>query len=190
MKRNPLFLTQAAIIAAAYIVLTLPFAQFSFGQIQFRLSEALTVLAALTPSAIPGLFIGCLLTNTFFNPSPLGLIDILFGSLATLLASILTWALARRLLQNELAADNRQGNHSVKNAGQMIRTALVIAPAVVVNALVVGGYLPFLLLEEPVTLPVVLSFMFWIFASEAVVVYLIGWPLLGGLRRTRIIRQP
>jgi hypothetical protein len=66
----------------------------------------------------------------------------------------------------------------------------VLAPAVVLNALIVGGYLPFLLLEEPVTVPIVLSFMFWIFASEAVVVYAIGWPLLGGLKRTRIIRQP
>ncbi len=88
-----MFLTQAAVIAAAYVVLTLPFAQFAFGMIQFRLAEALTVLAAMTPAAIPGLFLGCLLANTL-NPMSLGPVDIILGSLATLISAVVTWKLS------------------------------------------------------------------------------------------------
>lgn len=67
MKKNNkvIFLTQAAMIAALYVVLTLLAAAFglSSGVIQVRFSEALTVLAFFTPAAIPGLFIGCILAN-------------------------------------------------------------------------------------------------------------------------------
>ena len=55
-----LFLVQSAMIAAIYVVLTIVFAPISFGQIQFRIAEALTILPAFTPAAIPGLFVGCL----------------------------------------------------------------------------------------------------------------------------------
>ena len=180
MKKSPLFLTQAAVIAAAYIVLTLPFAQFAFGQIQFRLAEALTVLAALTPAAIPGLFIGCLLTNAFFNPSPLGLVDILLGSTATLIAAALTWWLSR-LLADKL---------DQTKVSRFMRIVLILLPPVLVNALVVGTYLPYLVLQETVTFGIIMSFVVWIFISEAIVVYLIGWPLMLGLKRAKIIRIP
>lgn len=169
MKSKTIYLTQAAIIAAAYVVLTLPFAQFSFGQIQFRLAEALTVLAALTPAAIPGLFLGCLLTNTIY-PSGLGLVDIIFGSLATLIAAFLTWRLSRRLAP----------------AKTWWAAAITILPPVIVNALVVGFYLPFLLPDTQPSILVVATFMLSIALSESVVVYAIGWPLLLGLRKTRI----
>ena len=53
-----LFLVQSAMIAAIYVVLTIVFAPISFGQIQFRIAEALTILPAFTPAAIPGLFVG------------------------------------------------------------------------------------------------------------------------------------
>ena len=58
-----LFLVQSAMIAAIYVVLTIVFAPISFGQIQFRIAEALTILPAFTPAAIPGLFVGCLIGN-------------------------------------------------------------------------------------------------------------------------------
>lgn len=180
MKKSPLFLTQAAVIAAAYVVLTMPFAQLAFGQIQFRLGEALTVLAALTPAAIPGLFIGCLLTNTFFNPSPLGLVDILFGSAATLIAAALTWWFSRLLANRMLSTE----------VTRFFRGVLILLPPVIVNAIVVGTYLPFLILEDTITFGVILSFVIWIFISEAIVVYLIGWPLMLGLKRAKIVRIP
>ena len=65
MKTNNkvLFMTQAAMIAAIYVVLCLVFEPISYGAIQTRVAEALTVLPFFTPAAIPGLFIGCLIAN-------------------------------------------------------------------------------------------------------------------------------
>ena len=57
------FLTQAAMIAAIYVVLTFVFAPISFGEVQIRIAEMLTVLPVFTPAAIPGLFVGCLIGN-------------------------------------------------------------------------------------------------------------------------------
>ena len=80
------FITQAAMIAAIYVVLTIFVSAFNLasGAIQVRISEALTVLPAFTPAAIPGLFIGCFISNLVSGCLPL---DILFGSLATLLGA-------------------------------------------------------------------------------------------------------
>ena len=83
-KKSVYLLTQGAAIAAIYIVLTLIFAPISFGPVQFRISEALCVLPFFTPAAIPGLFIGCLLSNLLCGAAPL---DIVFGSLATLIGA-------------------------------------------------------------------------------------------------------
>ena len=74
-------------IAALYIALTALFAPISFGAIQFRVSEALTLLPILTPAAVPGLFIGCLLSNLILG-APWQ--DVIVGSFASLLAAILT----------------------------------------------------------------------------------------------------
>lgn len=87
-KSKALFLTNSAIIAAAYAVLTLISASLGlgYGSVQLRISEALTVLPIFTPAAIPGLTIGCIIANVFsFNP-----IDMLVGTLATFFAAILT----------------------------------------------------------------------------------------------------
>lgn len=171
MKIKVRFITQAAVIGAAYLVLTLPFAQIAFGgPIQFRLSEALTVLAALTPAAIPGLFIGCLLANVF-NPQSLGLIDIIFGSLATFFAAWLTWH-----LQKLIMPDGRK----------IIRTLVILFPSVIINALVVGFYLPFLLPGQEIGFLIILGFMASIFISQAIVVYAIGMPFYFALIRTGI----
>ena len=88
-----LFMTQAAMIAAIYVVLTYLFAPFGFGEFQVRVSEALTILPAFTPAAIPGLFIGCLVGNILGGGIPL---DIAAGSIATLLGAIGTYALRNR----------------------------------------------------------------------------------------------
>jgi len=88
------FITQAAMIAAIYVVLTVFISAFNLasGAIQVRISEALTVLPAFTPAAIPGLFIGCLISNTVTGCVPL---DIVFGSLATLIGACGTYLLRR-----------------------------------------------------------------------------------------------
>ena len=91
IKQNPvLFMAQAAMVAAIYVVLTLLGASFSYGEVQVRISEALTILPVFTPAAIPGLFIGCLLSNILGGCI---LPDIIFGSLATLIGAIFTWLL-------------------------------------------------------------------------------------------------
>ena len=86
-KNNVLFLTQAAMIAALYVVLTFLSNAFGLasGAIQIRISEALTLLPYFTPAAVPGLFVGCLLSNVLTGCA---LFDVLFGSLATLLGAV------------------------------------------------------------------------------------------------------
>lgn len=96
MRRNQkvLFIVQAAMIAAIYVVLTYFINAFNLanGAIQVRISEALTILPVFTPAAIPGLFVGCLLSNILTGCMPL---DIVFGSLATLIGACGTYALRR-----------------------------------------------------------------------------------------------
>ncbi len=179
--RPVLYLTQAAAIAAAYVVLTLPLAQFAFGPVQFRLAEALTVLAALTPTAVPGLFLGCLLAN-LFNPQNLGPVDILGGSLTTLAAAAITWQLRRRWPEMILAP-----NRSRRSRRSWLHLLVCLSPSVLLNALVVGIYLPFLIPDLVVSVPVVLATMLSILLSQALVVYAIGLPLLLALLRTRFV---
>ena len=85
-------LTQAAAIAAIYVVLTLIFAPISFGAMQVRIAEALTILPLFTPVAIPGLFVGCLLANIIGGAV---IWDVVFGSLATLIGAVGGWLLRR-----------------------------------------------------------------------------------------------
>lgn len=87
-------ITTSAIIAALYAALTLLLAPISYGPIQCRVSEALTLLPMLMPQAIPGLFIGCLIANLYTGV----VLDIVFGSLATLLAAVGTYLLRRKPL--------------------------------------------------------------------------------------------
>ena len=90
--KKVLFMVQAAAIAAIYVVLTVLFAPFSFGEVQVRISEGLTVLPYFTPAAIPGLFIGCIIGNFMGGAIP---VDIICGSLATLLGALLSYLLRK-----------------------------------------------------------------------------------------------
>lgn len=72
-------------IAAAYVVLTVAFAPFSFKEIQVRISESLTILPIFTPAAVPGLAVGCLLANILGGAVAA---DVVFGSLATLIGAV------------------------------------------------------------------------------------------------------
>lgn len=122
------FITYASLIAALYTALTLiaviipGIGTISFGPIQIRFSEALTILPAFTPAAIPGLFIGCLISNIVGVSLGLGagILDIVFGSLATLLAAYLSYLLRSKKW-------------------------LVPLPPVVINAVVIGAILSYVL---------------------------------------------
>lgn len=93
--KNTKFIVQAAIIGALYATLTILLAPISYGQLQVRVAEALTILPVFTPAAIPGLFIGCIVANLYGG---YGIVDIVFGSLATLVAAYLTHKVSKRFL--------------------------------------------------------------------------------------------
>ena len=93
-----MFIVRSAVIAALYAALTLALYPISFGAVQFRVSEALTLLPIVMPEAIPGLFVGCLVSNLIGSATPW---DIIFGSLATLIAAILTYATRRNKILAE-----------------------------------------------------------------------------------------
>ena len=115
----------SGMIAALYASLTVALSPISFGPVQFRVAEALTLLPFFMPEAIPGLFIGCFLSNL---AGGLGLIDIIVGSGATLLAAWLTF--------------------------KMPSIWLAAVPPVVINAIAVGIYLG-LITETPVIFSII-----------------------------------
>lgn len=158
-----LFMANAGVIAALYTVLTLVLAPLSFGNIQFRASEALTLLPVFAPAAIPGLTIGCILSNAVgvaTGSNIAGWIDVIFGSAATLMAALLSRWL-RRMQWKGIPV-------------------LAIWPPVILNALIVGG-----------ELAVVYELPFWLCALEVgagelgVCVFL-GIPLVLALRKTKL----
>ena len=139
-------IARAAIIAALYAALTVLIMPASYGVMQFRVSEALTVLPVFTPAAIPGLFIGCIAANIV---SPVGLVDIVIGSAATLIAAVSTYCLRRK---NRL---------------------LALLPPVIANAVMVGAEL-YYFYNVDFSLP---ACMFWVGLGEAGACYLLGYPL-------------
>lgn len=145
------YLIQAAVIAAVYAALTLLLAPLSYGVLQVRVAEALTVLPCFTPAAVPGLFIGCVVANTI---SPMGIADLIFGSVASLIAAWLSYLLRSRPL-------------------------LVPAPPVVINAVVIGILLYFVY-GIPAPLPVCMA---WVAGGQIAACYILGYPLLCCLKK-------
>lgn len=127
--KNVSFLTQAAMIAAIYVVLTFVFAPISFGEVQVRIAEVLTILPIFTPAAIPGLFIGCVIGNLMGGAV---LVDIIFGSIATLIGAVGTYALRK--------------HHSVIAVLPPIVSNICIVPFVLYYAYGVALPIPFLML--------------------------------------------
>lgn len=93
MRKNIRYLTTAVMIAAMYVVLCIALRPFSYGEVQVRVAEALTILPYFTSAAIPGLFIGCIIANLLGGSI---ILDVVFGSLATLLAAIFTYLLRKQ----------------------------------------------------------------------------------------------
>lgn len=90
-NKKTIFITEAAVIAAIYTVLVIVFALTSFGPIQCRIAEALTILPYFTPAAIPGVALGCLLSGILVPGTHI--LDMIFGSLTTLIAAFLSYKL-------------------------------------------------------------------------------------------------
>ena len=94
-KITPQQIARIGFIAGLYVTFTFLLSAISFGPIQVRIAEALTLLPILYPEAIPALFLGCLLANLL---GPFGVVDIIFGSLTTLIAAFLTYYFRRSIL--------------------------------------------------------------------------------------------
>jgi len=158
---TPRFITTSALIAAIYAALTLfailtPFGYLSFGPLQIRFSEALTILPAFTPAAIPGLFLGCLISNAIGVSMGYGagLLDVIFGPLATLLAAYLSYLLRKKKW-------------------------LVPLPPVIINAVVVGAILSYV-----INLPLLVTMM-WVGLGQIGACYVLGMPLYFVLDKNR-----
>lgn len=164
-KTGTVYLVQAALIAAVYAVLTYALSPIAFGSQQIRFSEALTVLPVLTPAAIPGLTIGCVISNI---GSPYGIADIILGALATFLAACCTRA-AR--------------NIRIKN----LPVLSLIFP-VIFNGIIIG-------LEISYFLPESVSFFGFLASGggvalgEAISCYVLGLPLFAALNKTKIFNE-
>lgn len=156
---------EGALIAALYAALSVALAPLSFGQVQIRVAEALTLLPLFTPNAIWGVTVGCVLSNTigmFMGVNLLGFLDIIFGSLATLLAALLT-----------------RGLQKPKVNGLPVLAPL---PPVLLNAAVVGAELTFVTVNQwnP---KVFLLNAAYVGAGELLACYGLGLPLVWLLKR-------
>lgn len=104
MKKNHIrHLAEAAAIAALYTAISLALAAFTFGAVQVRVSEALSLLPIVTPLAIPGLTLGCFLSNLLgmvIGANPLGWLDMIVGTLATLLSTLFTRMFRKYRIKN------------------------------------------------------------------------------------------
>ncbi|MCD8049583.1 MAG: QueT transporter family protein [Clostridia bacterium] len=165
MKLTVKQIARGAIIAALYAVLCFFLQPFSYGSVQCRVSEALTVLPALLPEAIPGLFVGCFIAN-LLGGSSVALLDMILGSLTTLAAAFLT-----RMIYKKFNS-----------------FALSLLPPVVLNALIVGAYVPFIYTDgaTAATVPVVLFSMLTVGIGQAIVCYILGLPLGKALSKTKL----
>lgn len=155
-NKQVLRITQAAMIAAIYVVLTVFVSAFNLasGAIQVRISEALTILPVYTPAAVPGLFLGCLISNLVTGCMPL---DVVFGSLATLIGALGTYALRRNKW-------------------------LAPLPPVIANTIIVPFVLRYVYLAEG-AIP---FFMVTVGIGEVVSCYILGSILLHVLNRYKV----
>ena len=167
-RKRVVFLARAAVIAALYAGLTLALPMLSYGSsggIELRFAEALTLLPVLTPAAIPGLAAGCVLANL---GSPFGLVDIVFGSLASLLAALCAYWL---------------------RGVQLKRLPWLSALMPVLwNGVVVGAILACMLFDS-FTWANMLVMGGQVALSELLVCCALGLPLVALLRKTKLFQE-
>jgi len=144
MKRNSaLFITKAAVIAALYFALSMLSNAVGLcsGVIQCRISEALTILPAFLVEAIPGLAIGCLLTNIITSAT---IWDIIFGTGATLIGAIGTYLIGRLVRERALSSSvNMKSGRGILRI--VVLTAMFALPPIVSNAIIIPPVLKFAL---------------------------------------------
>jgi len=168
MKTNTRSIAAAAVIGALYAVLTIALAPISYGAVQFRVSEALCVLPYFLPSSAWGLFIGCAAANLITG----NIFDIIFGSLATLLAALCTAYFGR------------------KTPGSLNRLAACLMP-VIFNGIIVGAVITQAYNGMGIfsNLPVFFLNVAQVAMGEAAVLFIIGLPLMHYLPKRQFFRE-
>jgi uncharacterized membrane protein len=165
MNKKTLFVAQGAVIAALYTVLTVIAGSLNLasGVIQVRFSEALTILPAFTPAAIPGLFIGCVLSNIITGCAPL---DVIFGSIATLIGALGTWFLTHSYADNKWTFKNTKANY-----------VLAPLPPVLANTIIVPFILAYVYMNEGT----LWFFALTVGAGEIISCYILGLVLYSAI---------
>ena len=172
MKPTTRSLTRAALIAAVYLLLTILFQPISFGAVQFRISEALTLLPVLTVDAVPGLLVGCLLANLLGG----GVwYDVALGTIATLLAAICTRRLRHKLPLAALATRKLRNRPLAAAFMPVLFNGLIVGPVVYLAYVRAPG--------APISWPILFSSMATVALGELVVCYILGLLLLKVLNR-------
>ncbi len=172
MKKNSVYsIAQAAMIAALYAALTLALSPLSFGQVQIRFAEALTLLAVFSVPSIYGLTVGCLIANAVgfaMGVNILGAFDILFGTAATLIAAVLSY----------LTRNIRVGKLPFLSA---------LWP-VLINAVVIGGELSILFTNSLAPEPFLLNAAF-VAVGQLVPCVILGPLLVYTLEKTGLSKK-
>ena len=171
----------AALYAAATLIALLLLQGLAWGPVQFRISEAVCVVALLTPAAVPGLTVGCIIANLInmavSGTGALGLLDVVFGSCATLVGALICWKLRE--------------HPKVAVLGPVIANA-VIVPAYLPLLLQGLGYytIPFTTIAlDGLYLPMYLFGLVATGIGEALVMYVLGLPLLAALKRFGVLSR-
>ena len=172
MKTQTKKLTQSAMIAGLYAAVTFATFFMSFGAVQYRVSEALTILPVFTAAAVPGLSIGCALANLlgfFIGANPVGILDAVFGTAATLIAALITQRIG-------------------KSQKKWVRYLFAPLPAVLANAVIVSLEIC-LFFEGHISLDLFLINAALVGFGELVVCYALGLPLMLVLERGNLSKK-
>lgn len=164
-------LTAGALVAAVYVCLSIAplLNSLSYGPVQFRVSEALMTGCVISPACAAGVGIGCFLAN-LFSPYGANVFDLVFGTGATVLAAVLTYLLRRFFEKNKFTI------------------LLSPLPTIILNAVVVGSYLPYVT-GAGANLYAVLYCMLTVGLGEAAVLYILGIPLYYFMKRKKIFKD-
>ena len=172
LKANIRKIAFSGVIAALYAALTIAIAPVAYGPVQFRIAEALCILPFFFPFAVPGLFVGCIIANLL---SPYGILDVVAGSSASLLAALCTMWIGRLSTRESLAVK-----------------AMACFPPVIINAVFIGALIAYYMVgagEAKTFLPAFALNGLQVGFGQLVVLYALGFPIMIYLSKKRVIER-
>jgi len=161
----------AGLIAALYIALTIASYPLAYEAVQFRISEALTILPFFFPFAVPGIVVGVFISNLI---GPFGLVDAIVGGSASLIAALCTMWIGMRWREQKWSK------------------ALACFPPVLFNAIIIGAMIAYFMLSYNETDSFMGAFVvsgMWVGFGQLAVMYAIGFPLMIILPKMKVINR-